>query len=155
MGEVHGTVNDSGAPARLISFQAPPDPALYAGKRDHGAGASPLPPAGHRSEVRVLSLAKGGPALGQPGDWRCVVSAGQGARHLGLDYIRLPEHEALPHTATSAEEVFVLVEGSATVQANGERRPLARYGVVFLQQGDRLVLTTAPEPVTLLRCYSR
>ena len=32
VGEVHGTVNDSGAPARLISFQAPPDPALYAGK---------------------------------------------------------------------------------------------------------------------------
>ena len=87
VGEVHGTVNDSGAPARLISFQAPPDPALYAGKRDHGAGAFPLPPADHRSEVRVFSLAKGGPALGQPGDWRCVVSAGQGARHLGLDYI--------------------------------------------------------------------
>ena len=78
VGEVHGTVNDTGAPARLISFQSPPDPALYAGKRDHGAGASPLPPSGHRSEVRILTLAKGGPALGQPGDWRCVVSAAQG-----------------------------------------------------------------------------
>ncbi len=50
VGEVHGTVNDSGAPARLISFQSPPDPALYAGKREHAAGASPLPPAGYRSE---------------------------------------------------------------------------------------------------------
>ena len=105
VGEVHGTVNDSGAPARLISFQAPPDPALYAGKRDHGAGASPLPPAGHRSEVRIFTLAKGGPTLGQPGDWRCVVSEAQGARHLGLDYIGLPAHEDLSHTATSAEDI--------------------------------------------------
>ena len=75
VGEVHGTVNDTGAPARLISFQSPPDPALYAGQRDHPADASPLPAAGHCSEVRILTLAKGGPALGQPGDWRCVVSA--------------------------------------------------------------------------------
>ena len=154
VGEVHGTVNDSGAPARLISFQAPPDPALYAGKRDHGAGASPLPPAGHRSEVRILSLAKGGPALGQPGDWRCVVSAGQGARHLGLDHIRLPKHGDLSHTATSAEEIFVVVNGSATVQANGEPHPLARHGVLFLRHGERLVLRTEGEPVALLRCYS-
>ena len=154
VGEVHGTVNDSGAPARLISFQAPPDPALYAGKRDHGAGAFPLPPADHRSEVRVFSLAKGGPALGQPGDWRCVVSAGQGARHLGLDYIRLSAREDLSHTATSAEEIFVLLAGSAVVQANGDRHALSRYGVVFLQHGDQFLLTTETEPVTLLRCYS-
>ena len=154
VGEVHGTVNDSGAPARLISFQAPPDPALYAGKRDHGAGASPLPPAGHRSEVRILTLAKGGPALGQPGDWRCIVSAGQGARHLGLDHIRLRAHGDLSHTATSAEEIFVVVDGSATIQAHGQPHPLARYGVLFLQHGDRFLLTTEAVPVTLLRCYS-
>ena len=61
VGEVHGTVNDSGAPARLTSFQAPPDPALNAGRRDHAAGSSPQPPSGHRSEVRVFALAKGGP----------------------------------------------------------------------------------------------
>ena len=153
-GEVHGTVNDTGAPARLISFQSPPDHALYAGKRDHAAGASPLPPAGHRSEVRVLTLAKGGPAIGQPGDWRCVVASAQGARHLGLDHIHLPAPETLSHEATSAEEIFVLLAGSATVQANGNRCPLARYGVVFLQHGDQFVLTTDADRVTLLRCYS-
>ena len=154
VGEVHGTVNDSGAPARLISFQAPPDPALYAGRRDHAAGASPQPPAGHRSEVRILTLAKGGPALGQPGDWRCVVSAAQGARHLGLDHIRLRAHEELTHTATFAEEIFVVVDGSATIRANGQPHLLARYGVLFLQQGDRLVLRIEGEPLALLRCYS-
>ena len=154
VGEVHGTVNDTGAPARLISFQSPPDPALYAGKRDHGAGASPLPPAGHRSDVRILNLAKGGPALGQPGDWRCVISAAQGARHLGLDYIHLPIREQLPHAMTSAEEIFVVLTGSAAVQANGDRHPLARHGVVFLQHGDQFLLSTEAEPVTLLRCYS-
>ena len=58
-GEVHGTVNDSGAPARLTSFQSPPNPTLYAGRRDHAAGSSPLPSSGHRSEVRVFALVKG------------------------------------------------------------------------------------------------
>ena len=153
-GEVHGTLNDTGAPARLISFQSPPDPALYAGTRDHGTGASPQPPAGHRSAVRILTLAKGGPAIGQPGDWRCVVSAAQGARHLGLDHIRLPAQQSLPHTATCAEEIFVLVAGLATVQTNGARHWLKRYGVVFLQHGDQFVLTTDADRITLLRCYS-
>ena len=154
VGEVHGTVNDTGAPVRLISFQAPPDPALYAGKRDHASGASPRPPAGHRSQVRVLTLAKGGPSIGQPGDWRCVVSAAQGARHLGLDHIRLPARDELPHTAKCAEEIFVLLAGSATIQANGDRHPLARHGVLFLQHGDRFLLTAKADPITLLRCYS-
>ena len=49
----------------------------------------------------------------------------------------------------------MVIDGSATVQANGEGRPMARYGVVFLQQGDQLVLTTEAKPVTLLRCYFR
>ena len=152
--EAHGTVNDTGAPARLISFQSPPDPALYAGERDHATGASPQPPAGHRSGVRILTLAKGGPAIGQPGDWRCVVSAAQGARQLGLDHIRLPAHQNLSHAATSAEEILVLIAGAATVQADGDRHPLAQFAVVFLQHGDQLLLTTDTNPVTLLRCYS-
>ena len=104
--------------------------------------------------MRILNLAKGGPALGQPGDWRCVISAAQGARHLGLDYIHLPIREKLPHAMTSAEEIFVVLTGSATVQANGDRHPLARHGVVFLQHGDQFLPSTEAEHVTLLRCYS-
>ena len=87
VGEVHGTVNDSGAPARLISFQAPPDPALYAGKRDHAAGASPLPPAGHRSEVRILTLAKGG-SRARPARRLALRSVGRAGR---------PPPRARPH----------------------------------------------------------
>ena len=155
VGEVHGTVNDTGAPARLISFQAPPDPALYAGRRDHAAGGSPRPPDGHRSEVRIFTLAKGGPALNKPGDWRCVVAAGQGARHLGLDYIRLPAEQELTHRAGAAEEVFVVLTGAATVAANGSRHPLPRHGVVFLSPGDRVSVRTDSEAVTLLRCYAQ
>ena len=48
----------------------------------------------------------------------------------------------------------MVVNGSATVQANEESHPLARYGVVFLRHGDRLVLRTEGEPVALLRCYA-
>ena len=94
------------------------------------------------------------PPSASPADWRCVVSAAQGARHLGLDHIRLPARQELPHAATSTEEIFVLLAGSAAVQANGDRHPLARHGVIFLQHGDQFVLSTKAEPVTLLRCYS-
>ena len=71
VGVVHGTVNDTGSPARLISFQSPPDLALYAGKRN------PRAPAHLRCHPTAIAagcasshLAKGGPAIGQPGDWR-------------------------------------------------------------------------------------
>ena len=103
VGEVHGTVNDTDAPARLISFQSPPDPALYAGQRDHPADASPLPPAGHRSDVRILTLAKGGPALGLPPRWRRVqrsCSRRWPARRLalrGLSRPRRPPPRPRPH----------------------------------------------------------
>ena len=83
-----------------------------------------------------------------------MVSAGQGARHLDLDYIHLPEHQHLSHTANSAEEVFVVINGSAAMQANEESHPLVRYGVLFLRQGDRFLLHTEGEPVALVRCYS-
>ncbi|MES1169277.1 MAG: cupin domain-containing protein, partial [Leifsonia sp.] len=41
--EVHGTLNDSGGPAELISFQSPPDLALYRGDRNKTAGEVPVP----------------------------------------------------------------------------------------------------------------
>ena len=41
-GEVHGTVNTSDQEAILISFQAPPDAALYRGERDPAQGDATL-----------------------------------------------------------------------------------------------------------------
>ena len=55
--EVHGTVNTSGAEATLISFQAPPDFALYRGERDPSkTGSTPRPPDNHQTTVRIDRL---------------------------------------------------------------------------------------------------
>ena len=59
-GEVQGTVNQTSAQATLISFQSPPDTALYRGERDPSAtGAVPRPPAGHASRVQIKTMASG------------------------------------------------------------------------------------------------
>ena len=55
----------SGQPQEQL--RAPePEPSVYAGKRDYGAGASLQRPAGHRSEVRILTLAKADPRSASP-----------------------------------------------------------------------------------------
>ena len=56
--EVHGTVNTTTAEATLISFQAPPDQALYRGERDPSkTGTTPRPPENHQTTVRIDRLA--------------------------------------------------------------------------------------------------
>ena len=70
-GEVHGTVNQTGGQAILISFQSPPDPTLYSGDRDPSVtGVVPKPPAGHVSTVQIRRL--------QSGDLRAVTAFSAG-----------------------------------------------------------------------------
>ena len=49
--EVHGTVNSSGQRARMISFQLPPDLALYRGERNTSEKKTPRPKQGTVSAV--------------------------------------------------------------------------------------------------------
>src|SRR5262245_34292159 len=55
-GDVHGTVNTTGAQAILISFQSPPDGALYRGERDSSRGPAPAPPPGAVSRIRIRRM---------------------------------------------------------------------------------------------------
>src|SRR4051794_25530745 len=78
-GEVHGTVNQTDGVATLISFQAPPDDALYRGERDSSrTGDAPRPPSGHRSRVRIGNLTADAPTH-RPGvrAWTPVGAGGE------------------------------------------------------------------------------
>lgn len=154
-GEVHGTVNTTDKPARLISFQCPPDMALYRGERDHKEGQSPMPRSDHRSNVQVIDMARGGPVFGVPGDWRGVVSREKGSRYLGLDYAELSAGDEFAHQTRSTESIYVLLSGQAAVSANGDDHMLSTHDVVFLSPGDSLSLRQAgTETLKLVLCWA-
>jgi mannose-6-phosphate isomerase-like protein (cupin superfamily) len=154
-GEVHGTVNTSGKEARLISFQSPPDRALYRGERDGSADQIPRPRAGHRSAVQIIYMAKGGPVFGRPGDWRDVISPGRGSKHLGLDYIRLEESEGFDHQPGETEQIYVILSGKAEVKSSDRSWALKAHDVIFLSPGETFSLTNkGKNPLALIRCYA-
>ena len=154
-GEVHGTVNTSGKEARLMSFQSPPDMALYRGERDGSDNQIPTPRANHRSAVQIIEMAKGGPVFGKPGDWRDVISPTRGSKHLGLDYIRLESNEGFDQEPGKTEEVYVVLSGEVEVTSSDKSCNLKTYDVIFLSAGDTFALANRSEDLaTLIRCYA-
>jgi len=149
-GEVHGTVNTTDSPARLMSFQSPPDLALYRGERDRAAGETPKPKPGHRSAVQIITLSKGGPVFGKPGDWRCVVSPERGSKHLLAFYIRLAAGDSFVQEPVAAETIYVLTEGKLEIADGDGTRPLSADDVVFLKPGDGVSLARTVEGATLI-----
>lgn len=154
VGEVHGTVNQTGRMARLISFQSPPDMALYHGERDHAPDQVPKPKHGHRSAVQVVEMARGGPVFGKSGDWRCVISPQRGARHLSLEYIRLASGDGFEHEPGGTEAVYVLVDGEVEVRSGQQAWNLSAKDVIFLQPEETCSISpvVGDSLVTLLHC---
>ncbi len=153
--EVHGTFNTTDRPMRVISFQSPPDIALYRGERDGSPEATPRPQPGHRSALQIVAMTKGGPVFGKPGDWRSVVSAERGAKHLALDYIKLGTGEGFQHEPGPTEGVYVLISGKAEVKAGSDHWDLVAHDVIFLKPGDTFSLSqSGDEPVTLVHCWA-
>lgn len=151
--EVHGTVNTTENPMRVISFQVPPDVALYLGERD--SSEPPEPQIGHASGVQISAMTKGGPVFGEPGDRRSVVSADRGAKCLALNYIKLGPGEGFEHTQCETEGVYVLISGEAAVESDGEQCNLGKYDVIFLQPCDEFSLSqSGDEPVELVYCWA-
>ena len=154
--EVHGTVNTSDHPMRVISFQSPPDMSLYRGERDRSSEETPKPKAGHRSAVQVSDMTKGGPVFGKPGDWRSVISSDRGAKHLALDYIELGAGEEFEHKPGPTEGIYVLISGKAEVEAGSDNWSLDTHDVILLEPGDTFSLSqSGDEPVMLVYCWAQ
>ena len=156
VGEVHGTVNTTEAPARLMSFQSPPDIALYRGERDRSQEQTPKPQRGHVSAVQVVTLAQGGPAFAYPGEWRRCVAPERGAKHLIVDYIQLRDGEVLEHTPEQTEVIYVLIQGQTTLRAERTECGLSRDDVIFVAPDDHFVLShEGEEPAQLVRTQAQ
>lgn len=152
-GEVHGTVNTSGATARLISFQIPPDLALYRGERNKAASETPKPRAGTESTVVIAPLTKGGPRFAPGAEVRVIFSPERGSPRARLDYVVVGNNNAYDLTAEGEESVLILLSGEVELKGKTEARDLKKYDVVLLERGEEVTLNgTAGEPAVLISC---
>ena len=149
-GEVHGTKNTTDVPARMISFQGPPDMALYRGERDHKPGEAPTPQSGHISNVQVIDMSKSGPIFGQSYDWRRVISPEKGSKHLSLDYIQLNSGERFDHLPKDVESVYVLASGEIRVETSEDSHDLEFKDVIFVCPNDSFTVTHVGDEVAKL-----
>ena len=155
--EVHGTVNTSGAEATLISFQAPPDQALYRGERDPSqTGTTPRPPENHQTTVRIDQLASGkSQDHGRAHVWN-PASPDTGTPEMRLDYFELRQGGEVEAPASpDKESVWFVWSGAVTINAGGETIQAGRHDGAFVPCGEaQTVRNDQDEPARLIRCQA-
>lgn len=140
-GEVHGTVNTGDRPARMVSFQSPPDMALYRGERNRPQGERPIPDPTTVSSVLVARMESGSPDFRKPCDWRRVFHAGNGSAAMELWFGALRAGDRLELEEEGPEGVLVVSAGVLELSLDGEApRRLTEGSVLFLERGDRFGL---------------
>ena len=155
--EVHGTVNTSAAEATLISFQAPPDQALYRGERDPSqTGTTPRPPENHQTTVRIDRLASGDVcAQGETQTW-APASPATGTAEMRLDYYELGQggHIETP-AAPDKEAVWFVWSGEVSIAAGGDVLLAATHEGAWIPAGEaQTVRNDANRPARLIRCQA-
>jgi len=155
VGEVHGTVNTTDARVRLISFQSPPDLALYSGARDKGEEEVPRPPDGHESAVQIISLQRGGPCFGRPGDWRVIVSPDRGSQHLVVHYLDLPPGTEFDQRVITTEVIYVVLSGGLSAEGPETSARLSADDVLFITPGERASFVVDDEGARLVRTQAQ
>lgn len=155
--EVHGTVNTSGAEATLISFQAPPDQALYRGERDPSqTGTTPRPPDNHQTTVRIDQLASG--ENSQQGETRAwaPASPATGTQEMRLDFYELGQGGQVEAPAsTDKEAVWFVWSGEVTIGAGGDTLRAGRHEGAFIPSGEaQTIRNDRDEQALLIRCQA-
>lgn len=155
--EVHGTVNTSGAEATLISFQAPPDQALYRGERDPSkTGTTPRPPEDHQTTVRIDSLASGNPSSdGTTKSW-APASPATGTPEMRLAYFELGQGGHLTASASDDKEaVWFVWSGEVAITSGGQTLHASRHEGAFIPPGEvQSVRNEGEETARLIRCQA-
>lgn len=155
--EVHGTVNTSGAEATLISFQAPPDFALYRGERDPSqTGSTPRPPDDHRTTVRIDRLASGEKSAQESGQGWQPASPTTGTPEMRLEYYELEESGKVEaQVSQDREAVWFVWSGEVTIQAGGDIFRAGRHDGAFICPGEaQTVCNEGPHTARLIRCQA-
>jgi mannose-6-phosphate isomerase-like protein (cupin superfamily) len=152
--EVHGTVNKSEREVRMISFQLPPDLALYRGERNKGEGQTPRPVEGTVSGLQIVEMRRGSPRFPGVPAVRNVFSPRKGTKHAHLDYIILRSGVIFEYTNRNPESVFVLIDGDLVISQSGRQRELSKFDVLFLQGRQSVSLQQSGKNDAVLLCCS-
>ncbi len=156
-GEVHGTVNDIPGEATLISFQCPPDPALYSGDRDPAkTGVMPRPKSDEATKVRIQSMSAGTPRESEGvKSWEAANPA-WGAPQMSLQYMELEPRASLAQDETTGGEAAVFVwSGTAQFAADGNTSTLSHGGALLLDPGESyVVVNVGTDTLRLIRCLA-
>ena len=154
-GEVHGTVNHTDDEANLISFQSPPDPALYKGERDPSqTGVMPAPDAQGETAVRIGAMGQSDPDTRD--GIRCWSAANPawGAREMTLTYLELDPGACLPRDEQGGGDSVIFVwQGTAQVTCSGDVGSLSHGDSVLLDPGEEYVVANNSDSLLkLIRC---
>ena len=157
-GEVHGTLNDSGGEVKMVSFQSPPDRALYRGDRNKEERERPRPRSDHASSVLVVRMSSGGADFRQVCDWRRVFSPANGSRRMILEYGELSAGQSIEIEKEPYEGLVIVLEGDAhfTVagKAQAAQHRLSAEDLVFFRTGEGGRFDCLRGSATLLHCAS-
>ena len=154
--EVHGTVNTTDAQATLISFQAPPDMALYRGERDPSkTGTTPRPPENHQTSVRIDQLDSGAErAEGATKAW-APASPATGTAEMQLDYYELGQGGQVEAASSDKEAVWFVWSGEVSIASGGDTMTAARHEGAFILSGEaQTVRNDESKPARLIRCQA-
>ena len=152
-GEVHGTVNTGNTVARMVSFQSPPDMALYRGDRNQAEDRRPVPSDNHISRVLVTRMSSGSPDFRKRLEWRRVFSRAHGARLMMLEYGVFPDSGSMNFVEEGLEGVFIIVQGTFDVERAGEPHvPIGEDAVIFLKQDERFSIHCGSSQGLVLHC---
>ncbi|MEM7028656.1 MAG: cupin domain-containing protein [Chloroflexota bacterium] len=156
-GEVHGTVNTSGAQAILISFQAPPDMTLYRGERDPAVtGVTPTPPENHTTTVQIRQLNTGQTSAENGIQMWQSASPETGTKEMKLTYYELePDNTISEPAITQGEVVWFIWQGEVAYSFQGEQDLVPERGAAFVTPGEPQTLTNTGRTLAkLIRCQS-
>ncbi len=156
-GEVHGTVNDIPGEATLISFQCPPDPALYSGDRDPAkTGVMPRPKSGEATKVRINPM-RTGITHESAGirSWEAANPA-WGAPQMSLQYMELEPAARFAQAETTGGEAAVFVwSGTARFEAGGNIAAVSHGGALLLAPCETYAVVNAgTDTLRLIRCLA-
>lgn len=156
-GEVHGTVNDIPGEATLISFQSPPDPALYSGDRDPAqTGVTPQPQSDRLSKVRIASLRRGDPEIVDEARKWNAADPDWGAAEMTLSYLELDPGAEMQREAFGGGETVVFVwGGTAQVACSGAKGTLRHGGAALLAPEEGYAIrNVGSEELKIIRCQA-
>jgi len=123
-GQIHGTITAGSGAALMISFQTPPDMALYSGARDSSRpGAAPPKGLITPGAVKFTDFAS------QNGFF---IHPGMGAARIAVAHWKLkPGEKISAKVSRDGEQVLFVWQGAVTVHHQGRRLQAAEKDAVF------------------------